>query len=80
MLNKIVTLEYFFNSYKKLATKLFIVDRKYLTNLHNSAQRCHTLAIQSTDMGVLQTILHNEIIIQDVWTSCIPLFSAETNA
>ena len=78
MLNKIVSLEYYFNSYKKLATKLFIVDRKYFW--HNSAQRCHTLAIQSTDMGVLQTILHNEIIIQDVWTSCIPLFSAETNA
>ena len=30
--------------------------------------------------GVLQTILHYEIIIQDVWTSCIPLFSSEINA
>ena len=80
MLTKVVTLEYFFISYKKWATQIYIVDRKYFTNLHNSAQRHHTLAIQSTDMGVLQTILHNEIIIQDVWTSCIPLFSAETNA
>ena len=80
MLINVITLEYFFISYKKLATKLYIVDRKYFTNLHNSAQRCHTLAIQSTDMGVLQKCLHNEIIIQDVWTSCIPLFSAETNA
>ena len=80
MLNKDVTLEYFFISYKKWATELYIVDRKYFTNLHNSAQRRHKLAIQSTDVGVLQTILHYEIIIQDVWTSCIPLFSAETNA
>ena len=80
MLTKIVTLEYFFISYKKWATELYIVDRKYFTNLHNSAQWRHTLAIQSTDMGVSQTILHNVIIIQDVWTSCIPLFSAETNA
>ena len=72
MLTKVVTLEYFFISYKKWATQLYIVDRKYFTNLHNSAQWCHTLAIQFTDMGVLQTILHNEIIIQDVWTSCIP--------
>ena len=38
------------------------------------------LAIQSTDVGVLQKKLHYEIIIQDVWTSCIPLFSAEINA
>ena len=80
MLTKVVTLEYFFISYKKWATELYIVDRKYFTNLHNSTQRRHTLAIQSTDVGLLQTILHNEIIIQDVWTSCIPLFSAEINA
>ena len=80
MLTKVVTLEYFCISYKKLATELYIVDRKYFTNLHNFAQRRHTLAIQSTDMGVLQKFLHNEIIIQDVWTSCIPSFSAETNA
>ena len=80
MLTKVVTLEYFFISYKKWASELYIVDRKYFTNLHNSTQRRHTLAIQSIDVGLLQTILHNEIIIQDVWTSCIPLFSAETNA
>ena len=80
MLNKIVTLEYFFISYKKRATELYIVDRKYFKKLHNSAQRHHTLVIQSTDVGLLQTILHYEIIIQDVWTSCIPLFSAEINA
>ena len=80
MLNKGVTLEYFFISYKKWATELYIVDRKYFKILHNSTQRRHTLAIQSTDVGVLQTILHYEIIIQDVWTSCIPLFSAEINA
>ena len=30
--------------------------------------------------GVLQKCLHYEIIIQDMWTSCIPLFSAEINA
>ena len=59
---------------------IYIVDRKYFKNLHNSGQRRHTLAIQSTDVGVLQTILHYEIIIQDMWTSCIPLFSAEINA
>ena len=80
MLSKVVTLEYFFISYKKWATEVYIVDRKYFTNLHNSAQRRHTLAIQSTDVEVLQTILHYEIIIQDVWTSCIPLFPAEINA
>ena len=80
MLNKVVTLEYFFISYKKWATKLYSVDRKYFKNLHNSAQRRHTLAIQSTDVGVLQFFLHYEIIIQDVWTSCIPLFSAQINA
>ena len=68
MLNKVVTLEYFFISYKKWVTEF------------NSAQRRHTLAIQSTDVGVLRTILHYEIIIQDVWTSYIPLFSAEINA
>ena len=79
MLNKVVTLEYFFISYQKWATELYIVDRKYLNNLHNSAQWRHTLAIQSTDVGVLQHFLHYEIIIQDVWTSCIPLFSAEIN-
>ena len=73
-------LEYFFISYKKWATELYIIDRKYFKNLHNSTQRRHTLAIQSTDVRVLQTILHYEIIIQDVWTSCIPLFSAEINA
>ena len=56
MLTKVVTLEYFFISYKKWATELYIGDRKYFTNLHNSAQRRHMLAIQSTDMGVLQTI------------------------
>ena len=50
MLNKVVTLEYFFISYKKWATELYIVDRKYLTNLHNSTQRRHTLTIQSTDV------------------------------
>ena len=59
MLTKVVTLEYFFISYKKWATTLYIVDRNYFTNFHNSAQRRHTLAIQSTDVGVLQTILHN---------------------
>ena len=80
MLNKVVTLEYFFISFKKLATELYIVDRKYFKNLHNSAQRRHTLAIQSTGVGVFQTILHYVIIIQDAWTSCIPLFSAEINA
>ena len=71
MLTKVVTLEYFCISYKKWATELYIVDSKYFTNLHNSAQWRHTLAIQSTDMGVhvLQKNLHNEIIIQDVWTS-----------
>ena len=56
MLTKVVTLEYFFISYKKWATELYIGDRKYFTNLHNSAQRRHMLAIQSTDMGVLQKI------------------------
>ena len=65
MLTKVVTLEYFFISNKKWATKLYTVDRKYFTNLHNSTQRRHTLAIQLTDMVVLQTILHNEIIIQN---------------
>ena len=58
MLNKVVTLEYFFITYKKWDTDLYIVYRKYFKNLHNSAQRLHTLAIQSTDVGVLQTILH----------------------
>ena len=58
MLNKVVTLEYFYISYKEMTTELYIVDRKYFKNLHNSAQRRHTLAIQSTDVGVLQTILH----------------------
>ena len=58
MLTKVVTLEYFFISYKKWATKLYIVDRKYFTNLN----------------------VHNDIIIQDIWTSCIPLISAESNA
>ena len=80
MLNKVVTLEYFFISYKKLATELYIVERKYFKNLHNSAQQRHTLAIQSTDVGVLQFFFHYVIIIQDAWTSCIPLFSAEINA
>ena len=51
MLTKVATLEYFFIRYKKRATQLYIIDRKYFTNLHNSAQRRHTLAIQSTDMG-----------------------------
>ena len=51
MLTNIFTLEYFFISYKKWATQLYIVDRKYFINLHNSAQRRHTLATQSTDMG-----------------------------
>ena len=83
MLTKVVTLEYFFSSllvirnepqnYTSLTELIF-------TNLHNSAQWRHTLAIQSTDMGALQTILHSEIIIQDMWTSCIPLFSADSNA
>jgi len=80
MLTNVVTLWYFFISYKKWATKLYIVDRKYFKNVHNSAQRRHTLAIQSTDKGVLPKKLHNEIIIQDMWTSCITLFSAESNA
>ena len=57
-----------------------IVDRNVFTNLHNSAKRRHTLAIQSTDMVALDIFLHNEIIILDMWTSCIPLFSAESNA
>ena len=46
---------------KKRATKLYIVDRKYLTNLHNYAQWHHMLEIQSTDMGV-SIFLHNEIM------------------
>ena len=34
MLTKVVTLEYFFISYKKSTTKWYIVDRKYYKNLH----------------------------------------------
>ena len=77
MLTKVVTLEYLFISYKKRATKFYIVDKQYFTNLHNSAQQCHLLAVQLTDMRVLLKTLYNGILIEDVWTSFIPLFSIE---
>ena len=38
------------------------------------------MAIQLTDMMVLQKTLHNEIIIQDMWIFFVPLFSVESNA
>ena len=38
------------------------------------------LVIQSTNMGILQQIVHDEIIVWDMWTSFISLFSVENNA
>ena len=53
MLTKVVTLEYFFIVIRN-EPQNYTVDRKYFTNLHNYAKRRHTLAIQSTDLGVFQ--------------------------
>ena len=72
------------------STSLLVIRNEaqnYISLTENISKICIILLSGATrwrfsrlTWGYYKFFLHYEIIIQDVWTSCIPLFSAEINA